>query len=127
MTGSGAAVRPVTVVIVDDHDGFRAAARALLEAAGFEVVAEASDGESARRCVARLRPRLVLLDVVLPGADGFAVCADLVADEPAPIVVLTSTRPAATFRRRLAGSRACGFIPKSELSGETLAAMIATA
>jgi DNA-binding NarL/FixJ family response regulator len=38
---------PCTVLIVDDHDDFRRTARALLEAAGFEVVGEAVDGESA--------------------------------------------------------------------------------
>ena len=46
----------MNVLIVDDHPSFRANARALLEAEGFEVVGEAEDGESALRAAAELRP-----------------------------------------------------------------------
>ena len=46
-----------TVLIVDDHAGFRAGARALLEAEGFEVLGEAADGESAVKQVAASAPR----------------------------------------------------------------------
>src|SRR6185295_17615152 len=59
---------PLTVLIVDDHEGFRQVARELLEADGIEVVGEAVDGESAITEAARLRPQLVLLDVQLPVA-----------------------------------------------------------
>lgn len=68
---------PLTVLIVDDHEGFRQVARALLEAAGIRVVGEAADGESAIAEAERLRPQLVLLDVQLPGIDGFEVAARL--------------------------------------------------
>ena len=63
-----------TVLIVDDHAGFRSFARALLEAEGFDVVGEAQDGATAIAEGARLGPQLVLLDVALPDMDGFAVC-----------------------------------------------------
>src|SRR6266700_3323207 len=65
-------VRP-TVVIVDDHAGFRSSARALLEAEGFDVVGEAGDGVSALVAVGRLHPHVVLLDIQLPDIDGFEV------------------------------------------------------
>ena len=68
-----------SVLIVDDHEGFRAGARALLEAEGFEVLGEAGDGESAVEQARSLRPQVVLLDVQLPGIDGFAVPNGLVA------------------------------------------------
>ena len=58
-----------TVLIVDDHAGF-GFARQLLEAGGFEVVGEAQDGASAVAAVEKLRPDLVLLDIVLPDTDG---------------------------------------------------------
>src|SRR5688572_8826307 len=61
------------VLIVDDHDGFRAVARTLLESEGFDVVGEAADGVEAVRATERLTPALVLLDVHLPDEDGFAV------------------------------------------------------
>jgi DNA-binding NarL/FixJ family response regulator len=116
---------PRTVLIVDDHAGFRAGARALLEADGFEVVGEAADGESALAAAGRLRPDVVLLDVQLPGLDGFAVAERLAAGADAPAVVLVSSRGPDAFRRRLAASPACGFIAKLELSGECLASLIA--
>jgi DNA-binding NarL/FixJ family response regulator len=115
---------PRTVLIVDDHDGFRRDARALLEADGFEVVGEAADGESAIAEAQRLRPLLVLLDIQLPDTDGFEVSAKLAETADPPAVVLTSSREASAYRRRLADSPARGFVAKSELSGEALAALL---
>jgi DNA-binding NarL/FixJ family response regulator len=119
-----ATVRSVgqTVLIVDDHADFRSAARALLEAGGFDVVGEAADGASALGAVHDLRPAVVLLDVCLPDVDGFAVAERLATDGASATIVLTSSRAAATFRRRLATNPAWTFIPKSELTAAALAA-----
>jgi len=113
-----------TVVIVDDHPGFRSSARALLEAAGFEVVGEAEDGVSALAAVDRLRPRIVLLDIQLPDIDGFAVAERLARAGDPPAVVLVSARDISSYRRRLAGSPVRGFLSKSELSGNALSALV---
>jgi CheY-like chemotaxis protein len=110
-----------TVLIVDDHAGFRGLARRLLEASGFTVVGEAGDGASALAAVKLLRPRLVLLDVMLPDTDGFAIAERLAADGAETIVVLTSSRDAADFGQRLLASPARGFIHKGDLSGGALA------
>jgi len=114
-----------TVLIVDDHADFRAFARALLTADGFDVVGEAPDGASALAAARSLRPALVLLDVQLPDLDGFAVCEQLAGDDDPPAVVLTSSRDASSYRRRLGESSARGFIPKAELSGAELATLTA--
>jgi len=114
-----------TVLIVDDHPGFRSAVRALLEADGFDVVGEAADGESALAAAERLRPGLVLLDIQLPDLDGFAVAERITSSQPAPVVVLVSSRTASSYRRRLADSPALGFVAKSELSGAALSALLA--
>jgi DNA-binding NarL/FixJ family response regulator len=114
-----------TVLIVDDHAGYRGGARALLESDGLEVVGEAADGESAIEAAHRLRPDVVLLDVQLPGPDGFAVAERLAATSHPPAIVLISSRGADAFRRRLASSPARGFIAKAELSGECLASLLA--
>ena len=114
-----------TVLIVDDHAGFRESARALLEADGFEVLGEAADGPSALALERTLRPQVVLLDVQLPGMDGFAVAERLAAEPAAPIVVLISSRGRGTFRTRLAEAPARGFITKSEFSGEHLSLVLA--
>lgn len=110
------------MLIVDDHAGFRRFARRLLEAGGYTVVGEAADGASALAAVEQLRPDLVLLDVLLPDIDGFAVAEQLVEESKGPVVILTSSREAADFGSRLEKSRAQGFIHKGDLSRAALAA-----
>jgi DNA-binding NarL/FixJ family response regulator len=112
------------VLIVDDHDAFRASARALLEADGFDVIGEAADGVNAIQAVAMLRPNIVLLDIQLPGADGFLVAEQLAGAANPPAVVLISSRDAATYGPRLVQTSARGILTKSELSGEALAALV---
>jgi DNA-binding NarL/FixJ family response regulator len=112
------------VLIVDDHDGFRSLAKALLEAEGFDVVGEAGDAASALAAAERLRPGVVVLDIQLPGVDGFEVAARLAANPHPPQVVLVSTRDISAYRRRLATSPVRGFISKSELSGSALSALV---
>jgi DNA-binding NarL/FixJ family response regulator len=114
-----------SVLIVDDHSSFRALARRLLEAEGYEVVGEAPDGASALAAVADLRPAIVLLDVQLPDVDGFTVSRRLAAEDEPPVVVLISSRDRSAYRRRLADTPARGFLAKSELSGPALAALLA--
>ena len=109
------------VLIVDDHAGFRSAARAFLEAGGFEVVGEAADGRSALDAIRLLQPDVVLLDVKLPDIDGFAVAAAIPVGGPQ--VVFTSSRGIASYRRRLAANAAWSFIPKGELTVEALSAV----
>jgi two-component system, NarL family, nitrate/nitrite response regulator NarL len=113
-----------TLLIVDDHPSFRTFARALLGAEGFEVTGEADNGEAALLEVARLRPDVVLLDVQLPGIDGIEVAAELARDPDGPQVVLTSSRDASDYGSRLIRAQVSGFIPKRELSGAALAALV---
>ena len=113
-----------TVLIVDDHPSFRASARALLEAEGFVVVGEAENGVQALRVARETRPDVVLLDVQLPDFDGFEVASRLTKNGSAPIVVLTSSRDGSDFGHLVPDSGARGFVPKAELSGEALTALI---
>ena len=113
-----------TVLIVDDHPSFRASAKAILEADGFEVTGEAEDGESAIAAAGRLHPDIVLLDVQLPDLDGFEVTRRLMASGGGTCVVLVSSRDGADFGPLVESSGACGFVPKSELSGEAVTALL---
>ncbi len=117
-------MKPLTLVLVDDHVNFRTRARDLLEGFGFVVIGEAGNGTEALRTVRTLRPDVVLLDIVLPELDGFAVCEQLAAERCESTIVLTSTRSASVYRRRLTTCSARGFIPKHELTGASLASMI---
>jgi DNA-binding NarL/FixJ family response regulator len=113
-----------TVLIVDDHPSFRASARVLLESEGFQVIGEAVDGASALTEAGRLQPQLVLLDVQLPDIDGFDVAARLTGTSPSPAVILVSSRDSSDFGPLVSRSGARGFVPKAELSGERLAALL---
>jgi DNA-binding NarL/FixJ family response regulator len=115
---------PRTVLIVDDHETFRAAARTLLEVGGFVVIGEAADGQQALVEVARLAPDIVLLDIQLPDLDGFAVAERLAAIAPSPTVVLVSSRDAVTYGDRLHRAHAAGFLPKWEVTGASLAGIV---
>ena len=66
-----------SVLIVDDHPGFRASARLLLESEGWDVVGEAARRRARACAAAELQPDLVLLDIQLPDIDGFEVSSRL--------------------------------------------------
>ncbi len=110
----------MSVLIVDDHPSFRASARRLLEAEGFEVIGEAGDGHTAIAAAQQLEPDLVLLDVQLPDINGFEVAARLTALGLPSAVVLTSSRSQAEYGRLVTDATVRGFIPKAELSGAVL-------
>jgi DNA-binding NarL/FixJ family response regulator len=114
-----------TVLIVDDHAGFRASARELLEAEGFEVVGEAADAAAAVQAARELRPDIVLVDIQLPDADGVEVSRRIETDNGRPEIVLVSSRDVSYLAGALAECPACGFIPKSQLSGAELRKLIA--
>ena len=117
----------LTLLIVDDQVEFRRFVGVLLASAGFDVMGEAGDGEQALAAVRRLRPDVVLLDVQLPGIDGFEVARRLASVSDAPRVVLTSAREASDYGARLADAPVHGFIAKQDLSVAALSALVAVA
>ena len=92
-----------TVLVVDDNDANRSLARHTLEDEGYRVL-EASAGEEALAIVEREAPDCILLDVRMPGTDGFAVCERLRAlpqGADTPVVFLTALRDVETFDHAL--------------------------
>ena len=124
VTGRPAVVAPLRILVVDDHAGFRRRARSLLEEAGLDVVGEAGDGEECMVAVAALRPDAVVLDVRLPGDDGFVVAERLASIEPPPSVVLVSSRSLADFGGRPLPAGVRGFIAKGDLSAPALRVLL---
>jgi two-component system, NarL family, nitrate/nitrite response regulator NarL len=106
-----------SVLIVDDHAGFRASARRMLEAGGFDVVAEAADCAGGLDAAGALHPDVVLLDVQLPDGDGRELASRI--DGPTR-VVLTSSRSRAELGEDPEELGACGFVPKDELSAASI-------
>jgi DNA-binding NarL/FixJ family response regulator len=117
-----------TILIVDDHAGFRATARRMLERDGWTVIGEAVDGASALTAVSALRPDVVLLDIGLPDVDGFGVAERLASrTDGGPAIVLVSSRDRGTYGGRLAASPALGFVAKDDLDGPALRALFGAA
>jgi DNA-binding NarL/FixJ family response regulator len=113
-----------TAVVVDDSAGFRAAARSLLDDAGFTVLGEAADGASALALVRAVAPQVVLLDVQLPDVSGIEVARQLQEDPDPPAVILVSSRDAGDYGPGLTRSGAEGFISKAELSVHAVHALL---
>jgi CheY-like chemotaxis protein len=124
VTAREAAVEQLRILVVDDHEGFRRRARSLLEDAGLDVVGEAADGRECLEAVTALRPDAVVLDIRLPGEDGFVVAEQLAALERPPSVVLVSSRSLADFGARSLPACVRGFIAKADLSATALRALL---
>ena len=116
---------PRSILIVDDHPSFRASARRLLEGEGYEVVGEAADGPEALRAARELRPDVVLLDVRLPGLDGFAVARRITGVRGSPAVILISSREVDEWGRAVVEAGARGFISKADLSKRAMEELLA--
>lgn len=96
----------------------------LLEAEGFDVVGEAADGASAVAAADELRPEFVLLDIQLPDSTGFDVAREMLARGLVGQIVLVSSRDASDYGEQIRESGAVGFVPKGELSGPALTALL---
>jgi CheY-like chemotaxis protein len=115
--GGGGSRRPEEsaplVLLVDDERAIRTICRVNLEGDGL-AVDEAADGGEALEAVKRERPSLVLLDVMMPGVDGWKVAEQLAADEETqdiPVVFL-SARAAHEDRLRAQELGAVGYVVK---------------
>jgi len=112
------------VLVVDDHRPYHESVGELLERGGFEVVGAAFDGWQALDECRRLTPDVVLLDVQLPGLDGFEVAERLAQHEPRPAVVLISARDAVTYGDRVRRAPVAGFLEKRDVSGAALGLLL---
>jgi DNA-binding NarL/FixJ family response regulator len=112
------------VLIVDDHARFRRTARRALARDGWTIVGEAADGEEALLSVRALEPDVVVIDVGLPGMSGLEVARRIRDEMPPLLVVVISTRDSADYHELAVANGARAFLPKAELSGAALAALV---
>ena len=109
-------------LIVDDNAGYLAAARALLEREGVDVVGVASSCAEAVRLAGKLQPDVALVDIGLGDESGFDVARRLAGAGGSALarVVLISAYPEGEFAELIAASPAVGFLAKSSVSAESI-------
>jgi DNA-binding NarL/FixJ family response regulator len=119
----------VRVLIVDDQEPFRMAARMVVDATeGFEVVGEAETGEDSVEMARELSPDLVLMDVNLPGINGLDATRQILADGADKVVVLLlSTYEEEEYAPRAVECGASAYIPKAVFGPDRLEAAWADA
>jgi DNA-binding NarL/FixJ family response regulator len=112
------------ILIADHHAVVRSALRLLLEMkGGFEIVAEASDGEAALEAVAQMRPDVALVDVAMPRMDGIEVTKHIRVRYPLTrVLALTAIEDESYVRAALAAG-ASGYVPKAANAAEVMEAI----
>jgi CheY-like chemotaxis protein len=113
------ATKQMRTVVVDDSDTFLQVTCHLLDLEGtIDLVAAASDGVEAIDTVIRLKPSLVVMDVCMPGLDGFSAATMLAEMSPAPTVVLMSSEDSPQLRADCKRAGAFAFVHKENFRKE---------
>jgi two-component system, NarL family, response regulator NreC len=118
----------ITIMLVDDHDVVRTGLRSYLETQqGFQVVAEARDGEEAVSLATEIRPQIILMDITMPHMDGLEATRKLKSSCPESLVLaLTVHEDKQYFMEKLAAG-ASGYLTKQAAADELVAAIRAMA
>ena len=114
-----------SVLVVDDEESVRALVIETLAGTGYEL-REAADGEEALERIAARRPDAIVLDLMMPKLDGFAVLERLQGDPELrriPVIVLTA-RALVAAERSLLQRRAVNLLEKNDYSGEELRSLV---
>ncbi len=118
----------IKVMIVDDHPIVRDGLEAMLESArDFEVVAGAASGEEAVKLITKAKPDVVVLDIRLPGMDGFATLERLHKLMPSARALMLAGMPLKVELERARSLGAAGYLPKNVEHKKLLAALRAAA
>jgi DNA-binding NarL/FixJ family response regulator len=121
-------VSAIRIVLADDHALVRAGVRSLLASiAGVEVVAEARDGHEVIALVEKWRPRLVLMDIAMPGLNGLEATARLSKSHPETAVIILSMHAAEEYALQALRAGAAGYLLKDADLSELELAIAAVA
>jgi len=121
-------VSAIRIVLADDHALVRAGVRSLLASiAGVEVVAEARDGQEVIALVEKWRPRLVLMDIAMPGLNGLEATARLSKSHPETAVIILSMHAAEEYALQALRAGAAGYLLKDADLSELELAIAAVA
>jgi two-component system, NarL family, response regulator NreC len=115
---------PIRLVLADDHAVVRSGLRMLLDSEpGFEVVAEASDIESARRYVRGHHPSVLVLDLNMPGGSSLEAIPMIREESPDTQIVVLTMQQEPAFAREAIGAGALGYVLKEAADDELVEAV----
>jgi len=121
---SGPAEPPITIVIADDHQVVRAGLRLVLEAEdGFEVVAEAGDVATAERRLTAYHPRVLILDLNMPGEPSLPAIPRIRKAAPDTQIVVLTMQSDPAFAREALRAGAIGYVLKEAADSELVQAV----
>ncbi len=119
---------PVRVLICDDERLFADALALILETDDrTEVLGRALDGAQAVAMARESDPDVVVIDLSMPGIDGFAAIAHMVADEASRRVVVLSGSADPDDMAKAKAAGACGYLTKERIADELVPAVVAAA
>jgi two-component system response regulator NreC len=122
-SGDGAG-EPIRIVLADDHAVVRSGLRMVLESEhDIEVVAEASDIESARRYVRGHHPRVLVLDLNMPGGSSLEAIPAIREEAPETQIVVLTMQQESAFAREALGAGALGYVLKEAADDELVEAV----
>lgn len=105
--------KPIRILLVDDHAVLRESLASMLALDdAFEIVGQAGNAAEALNLYTGLNPDITLLDVRLPGKDGYYVLDQLIRENPQARVILFASSSLVNEVRRARDLGACGFLPK---------------
>ena len=114
----------ITIVLADDHQVVRQGLRALLEAEpGFQLVGEAGDGLEAERQVERLRPKVLIVDLMMPGMNGMEVIRQVARNFPQTRVIVLSMHADRAYVAQALKNGATGYVLKDAGAAELIRAV----
>ena len=118
------AMSKITVLLVDDHSLVRRGFRRILEdESDLAVVGEASDGAEAVRAAKELRPQVIVMDCALPNMNGLDATRQILAANPAAVVLMLSMHSEETWVHQALDAGARGYLLKSIVDMELVTAI----
>lgn len=115
--------RTITCVIIDDDGVLRSLMGSILRRANIEIVGEATSAETGLNICKEHQPRLILLDINLPGKSGLELIPEILADSPKSRIVMVSGDAKIELVRQAMISGATGFVVKPFTSARLLDAV----
>jgi DNA-binding NarL/FixJ family response regulator len=113
------------VLLVDDHEIYRAGLRGLLEEAGIDIVGEAANGEAALTLVEEKHPNVVIMDLNMPGIGGIEATRQITTVAPLARVIMLTVSSAAPDITDAVLAGACGYLLKSATTQEIVGGITA--